>query len=295
MFRPIILILRPQQWVKNLFIFLPLFFDGKLLEVSYLLPAFATFLAYCFAASGIYCLNDILDTEADRKHPLKCKRPIASGAIRKSQGYLLMLCCFGTSFSIITLPLWNIDNPKGLAAVIGFYIIMNIAYCVKLKKIAIIDIFTIATGFVLRLLAGGLATSIKLSQWIVLMVFLLALFLAFAKRRDDVRIYEENGVLVRNTAKYYTLPFMDQVIMMTASIVMVCYILYTVSPDVTARFHNHYLYITSIFVLAALIRYLQITANAKSGSPTKILLKDRFIQVCIIAWTISFILIIYQY
>lgn len=187
-----------------------------------------------------------------------------------------MLCCFGTSFSIITLPLWNIDNPKGLAAVIGFYIIMNIAYCVKLKKIAIIDIFTIATGFVLRLLAGGLATSIKLSQWIVLMVFLLALFLAFAKRRDDVRIYEENGVLVRNTAKYYTLPFMDQVIMMTASIVMVCYILYTVSPDVTARFHNHYLYITSIFVLAALIRYLQITANAKGGSPTKILLKRPF-------------------
>ena len=145
MFRPIILILRPQQWVKNLFIFLPLFFDGKLLEVSYLLPAFATFLTYCFAASGIYCLNDILDAEADRKHPLKCKRPIASGAIRKSQGYLLMLCCFGTSFSIITLPLWNIDNPKGLAAVIGFYIIMNIFKKSLLLTMVFIIIFGVAS------------------------------------------------------------------------------------------------------------------------------------------------------
>lgn len=156
------------------------------------------------------------------------------------------------------------------------------------------DIFVIAIGFVLRIMAGSIATGIALSHWIVLMTFLLALFLAFAKRRDDVVMYQENGVLVRKNVNRYNLAFMNQAITLTSGITMVCYIMYTVSPDVIDRFGSHYVYLTSIFVLAGLIRYLQITiVDVKSGSPTKVLMKDHFIQACIVCWILFFFAIIY--
>jgi len=171
---------------------------------------------------------------------------------------------------------------------------MNIAYSLKLKQLAIVDVFIIATGFVLRVLAGGMATDIFLSHWIVLMTFLLTLFLAFAKRRDDVVTLEESGVAMRPSVNHYNLPFMNLAISILASITMVCYIMYTVSPVVVERFNSPYVYLTSLFVLAGIIRYLQITVvDVKSGSPTRVLLKDRFIQGCILCWIIAFVLIIY--
>ena len=295
MMKSVILLMRPQQWLKNFFIFLPLFFDKHLMDVEYLLPSICAFFAYSFAASGIYCFNDIYDVEADRKHPKKCKRPIASGAISKAQGYLLIFICFAIPFAIIGVSDWSIGNGAlPMAALIGFYIVMNFAYCMKLKQIAIVDIFVIAIGFVLRIMAGSIATGIALSHWIVLMTFLLALFLAFAKRRDDVVMYQENGVLVRKNVNRYNLAFMNQAITLTSGITMVCYIMYTVSPDVIDRFGSHYVYLTSIFVLAGLIRYLQITiVDIKSGSPTKVLMKDHFIQACIVCWILFFFAIIY--
>ena len=178
--------------------------------------------------------------------------------------------------------------------VVVSYILLNIAYCVRLKQIALVDVFVIATGFVLRVFAGGFATGIYLSHWIILMTFLLALFLAFAKRRDDVVIYEDTGVIARKNVNRYNLDFMNQAITIVASITMVCYILYTVSPEVIERFDSPYVYITSIFVLAGIIRYLQLTiVDVKSGSPTKILMKDLFIQLCIVGWVCVFITIIY--
>lgn len=178
--------------------------------------------------------------------------------------------------------------------IIIFYVLMNIAYCIKLKHIAIVDVFIISLGFVLRVLIGGFATGIYLSHWIVLMTFLLALFLAFAKRRDDVVLYEESGVKARKNVNRYNVAFMNHAIGIVAGITMICYIMYTVTPEVMARFESRYLYITSFFVLAGIIRYLQVTiVDLRSGSPTKVLLRDRFIQACIVGWVTTFFVIIY--
>ena len=253
------------------------------------------FLSYCFAASGIYCFNDIYDVDADRNHPTKCKRPVASGAISKYGAYVLMTLCFVVSFMILKVYDFEIGGGNlKLYGVIVFYILMNIAYCIKLKQIAIIDVFIIAVGFVLRIFAGGFAIGIYLSHWIVLMTFLLALFLAFAKRRDDVVMYEDCGVKMRKNVNRYNLAFMNQVIAVIACLTMMCYVMYTVSPEVIARFDSQYIYATSVFVLAGIIRYLQLTiVDVKSGSPTKVLMKDRFVQACIVGWILSFVLIIY--
>ena len=290
--KSIILLLRPHQWLKNLFIFLPLFFDKHLFDAEYIILCIIAFFAYSFSASAIYCFNDIWDVEADKLHPQKCKRPIASGKISKEMGYLIALFCILLSLGLVFLEL---KDKKGyLIYILIFYLIMNIAYCVKLKQIALVDVFIIAIGFVLRILAGSAVTSIELSQWIVLMTFLLALFLAFAKRRDDVVIYENTGIKARKNVNRYNLQFMNQAISIVASITMVCYIMYTVSNEVIARMGTPYLYVTSIFVLAGIIRYLQITiVDVKSGSPTKVLMKDHFIQCCIIGWMATFFLILY--
>lgn len=290
--KTIILLIRPQQWVKNFFIFLPLFFDRHITDVAYILPTLFAFFSYSFASSAIYCFNDIWDMEADKLHPKKCKRPIASGKVSKTTGYMIAIICIALSLTIAfagTGERWYL-----LIYILCFYLIMNIAYCVKLKHIALIDVFIIAVGFVLRVLVGGIVTGIYLSQWIVLMTFLLALFLAFAKRRDDVVIYEDTGVKARKNVNRYNLQFMNQAISIIASVTMVCYIMYTVSDEVVARMHTNYLYVTSIFVLAGIMRYLQLTiVDVKSGSPTKVLMHDRFIQLCIIGWIIAFFLILY--
>ena len=290
----ILYLLRPHQWLKNCFIFLPLFFDGKMVQVEYLIPSIVMFFAYSFAASGIYCFNDIYDAEVDKLHPKKCKRPIASGDVSKGMGYVLMSLCILVSLCVISFYSWGGGNQMALYGIIATYIIMNIAYCMKLKQLAIVDVFVIAIGFVLRVFAGGFATGIYLSHWIVLMTFLLALFLGFAKRRDDVVMYENTGMKARKNVSRYNLDFMNQTIAIVASITMVCYILYTVSPEVIARFQNPYVYMTVIFVLAGIIRYMQITiVDVKSGSPTKVLMKDRFVQSCIFGWILAFIIIIY--
>lgn len=290
MMKSFLLLLRPHQWLKNSFIFLPLFFAGQLLDWTYLYPTLVAFVAYSFAASAIYCFNDIWDMEADKLHPKKCKRPIASGRMSVRSGYLIMASCLLISFLLLS----KCERRSYLFAIVGFYLVMNIGYCVFLKRIALIDVFIIALGFVLRILVGGVVTGIPLSHWIVLMTFLLALFLAFAKRRDDVVIYEDTGVKARKNINRYNLPFMNQSISIIASITMVCYIMYTVSEEVISRIHSPYLYLTSAFVLLGLLRYLQLTVvDVKSGSPTQILMKDKFIQICILSWIAAFFVILY--
>ena len=284
----IIKLLRPQQWIKNLFVFLPLFFDRHLFDAGYLVPCILMFLAFSMAASGIYCFNDIHDAEADQNHHEKRNRPIASGKLSKATGYIVMLVCFILGAAIMCFI------NRAVFLVIGAYVVMNIAYTLLLKHIAIVDVFVIAVGFVLRVLAGGVATGIHLTHWIVLMTFLLALFLAFAKRRDDVTEFENSGVAMRKTANRYNLRFLNTATSIVGSITMVCYIMYTVSPEVVERFGSPYVYLTSIFVLAGIIRYLQImTVEVKSGDPTRVMLKDRFIQGCVIGWLLAFALIIY--
>lgn len=291
----VIQLLRPQQWLKNFFIFLPLFFDRHLFDADYITQAILIFFSYCLAASGIYCFNDICDIEVDKRHPEKCKRPIASGKLRKSQGYVITLVCFALSFFILFLSEWPVNSvTMVLVGVILFYILMNIVYCVKLKQIAIVDVFIISIGFVLRIMVGGISTRIHLSHWIVMMTFLLALFLAFSKRRDDVVMYENYGIKMRNNVNRYNLALLNQLIAMVACLTMMCYIMYTVSPEVIKRFNSSYLYVTSLFVFAGIVRYLQLTiVDVKSGSPTKVLMKDRFVQFCLLCWIITFTILLY--
>lgn len=291
MFKNIIRLIRPEHWVKNGFVLLPLFFDGRFLELTSLQSAIVAFGAFCMAASAIYCLNDIIDIKSDRRHPVKCKRPIAAGYVPVMVAWILAISLSSASLLLcLLIP----KNQETLMCVIGSYLILNVAYSLRLKQVSIVDVFCLSLGFVLRVIAGGVATGTYLSHWIILMTFLLALFLAFAKRRDDVVIYEATGEKMRKNVTQYNAHFINQVIGLIAGITMVAYVMYTVSPDVTRRLGTDYLYVTSVFVLAGLIRYLQIAiVDQRSGSPTKILLKDRFIQLCIVGWVMCFVTIIY--
>lgn len=284
-------IIRPQQWVKNLFVFLPMFFGGSLTDANAMANSLIAFLSFCCVASSVYCYNDIIDVDADRRHSVKCHRPIASGDVTVFQAYVLMalMLCLGIAF------LFCLGDAivHASMAILGYYV-LNVAYCAKLKQYAIIDVCIIAAGFVLRILSGGFATGIVVSHWLILMTFLLTLFLSLAKRRDDVIRMINTGEPPRKNTIRYNLTFINQAITITASVTLVCYIMYTVSPEVIARFRSKYLYLTSIFVILGLLRYLQIAVvDEKSGDPTKAILHDRFMQLIIIAWGLAFLFIIY--
>ena len=239
-------LIRPHQWLKNVFVMIPMFFGGSLLDPSDIRASVVTFFAFSFIASSVYCFNDIIDVEADRRHPVKCKRPIASGAISVRSAWALMALMFLLSVGTVCL-LDTYTHVINVGLVILIYYILNILYCSKLKQYAIVDVCIIAFGFVLRVLAGGFATDIALSKWLVLMTFLLTLFLSFAKRRDDVLRMNETGEPPRKNTIRYNLTFINQAITITASVTLVCYIMYTVSPEVVNRFHSDLLYLTSVF------------------------------------------------
>lgn len=293
--RHIIKLLRPHQWLKNVFVFTPLFFGRHAAQWCYVWPCVLAFLAFCMAASGVYCFNDICDAEADRQHPVKRMRPVACGAVSKRTAYATMLTAWAAAFLVVAVGCFYGDGSRcGLAGTLLLYIVCNLAYCVKLKQIAILDVFIIAVGFVLRIVAGGLATGIILSHWIVITTFLLALFLALAKRRDDVAIYVTSGVKARKSVESYNMDFLNQSFGILGSLTIMCYILYTVSGDVVERMGSHCVYVTSVFVLAGILRYMQISfVDQKSGSPTKVLLHDHFIQACIVGWIAVFSVILY--
>lgn len=286
-----LLLIRPQQWIKNGFVLIPMFFGGRLLNADDAIASVVTFFAFSFAASAIYCFNDIVDVDADRRHPVKCHRPIASGAVSVPTAYALMaVLALLSALLLFFLP----QRAGETAGIVAFYFLLNMAYCIWLKRHAIIDVCTVAFGFVLRILAGGMVCNVAVSNWLVLMTFLLALFLSFAKRRDDVLRMNETGEPPRRNTIRYNITFVNQAITITGTVTLVCYIMYTVSPEVVSRFHAPYLYLTSIFVLVGLLRYMQLTVvDEVSGDPTKILLRDRFTQAIVVAWIMAFLLIIY--
>lgn len=289
MISPYLLLVRPQQWIKNLLVFLPAFFSGNIVSGNYVLLSVCAFLAFCLAASAIYCLNDIRDAAADRAHPVKRRRPIASGAVKPATASVLM-CALAVAAIGICLA---VKSEAG-AAVIAVYLLLNVAYCLWLKRIAIVDVFVVSLGFVLRVLLGGVMCAIWVSPWIMSMTFLLALFLAFAKRRDDVLLHEDMGIVTRKNITGYNRDFLNQTQGLIAAITMMCYIIYTLTPAVEARFQSSYVYVTSIFVLAGILRYLQLAlVLGRTGSPTAVALHDRFIQWCVVLWIVFFIAIIY--
>ncbi|MCO6498519.1 MAG: decaprenyl-phosphate phosphoribosyltransferase [Chitinophagaceae bacterium] len=281
-------LLRPKDWIKNTFLFLPLFFSGELFILESVYHVLEGFFCFSFVASSVYILNDYRDVEDDRKHPEKKFRPIASGKVHKGValviGILLLMAGMGGAYFI----------SKNFLAILLLYWILNLAYSLGLKKIAILDIFIIAVGFVLRVKAGAIIIGVPLSEWLVIMVFLLALFLGLGKRRDDVLLKLRSGAEMRQSIRGYNLDFINISSALVSAVMIVAYFMYTMSPEVIDRLGTHRLYYTCIFVLAGLFRYLQlIYIKEKSESPVKILYRDRFIQATIVLWIISFYLILY--
>ncbi|MBQ3804999.1 MAG: UbiA prenyltransferase family protein [Prevotella sp.] len=289
----LIKLMRPSHWVKNVFIFMPVFFGHEMLNTQLLANSALMFLSFCFIASAVYCLNDMIDLEADRRHPVKCKRPIASGAVSTGLATMLMLALTALSFAVLLL-LPEREFIIGGCCTILAYLLMELAYCTILKRYAIIDICILSMGFVLRIIAGGAVTGIIISHWLIMMTFLLTLFLGIAKRRDDVLRMNATGIAPRHNTGRYNLTFVNNALNITGAVTMVCYIMYTVSPEVTENFGTRYLYLTSIFVLVGLLRYIQLAVvDERTGDPTKVLLRDRFTQFVIAGWVLAFLIIIY--
>ncbi len=285
----IIKLMRIHQYIKNLFIFFPIFFAMKITDTDLLYNAFIAFIAFSLTASAIYSLNDYHDIKEDKQHPEKKKRPLASGSINKSQAIIIMLVLFISGFALMSLISFK------AVGILAIYVIMNIAYSFYLKHISIVDVNIIAIGFVLRLFTGSVVTDIHLSKWIIIMTFLLALFLALAKRRDDVLIFMKTGKMMRKVIDGYNLQFLDSAMAIMASVVIVAYTLYTTSPEVEARFDSEYLYLTTFFVILGVMRYLKIAfINKDSGSPTKIVSTDRFMQLILVGWIVAFTWMLYQ-
>ena len=249
----LIYLIRPHHYIKNIFILLPLFFSGQFTNTDQLLNGLIAFAAFSLSASAIYIFNDYKDINYDRKHPKKRNRPLASGLIKKDTAIFLMI-----TLLIIGFLLMGSVNKDSLI-VLTIYVLLNILYSLKLKRIALLDITIIAIGFVLRLFAGSFSYNVTLEISIVIMTFLLALFLALAKRRDDVLIFNKSGTKTRKSMDGYNLQLIDGNILVMSAIIIVAYLQYTTTFEIIEKFDNENLYLTSLFVIFGIMRYLQIT------------------------------------
>ena len=246
------------------------------------------FCSLCLIASAVYVLNDVRDRETDRVHPVKRERPLAAGSVTVPAALLLALFLAMGGLAVA----WGMG--KQVLALVGIYFVLSVGYSMGLKHVPILDIFIVSLGYVIRIFVGGVVDDIPISVWIVIMTFLLALFIALGKRRDDVLIFNDSGVKTRKAVHGYTLPFIDSAMMVMAAVNVVSYIMYTVSPVVTGKFHTDKLYVTALFVLLGILRYLQlIHVENQGGAPTRILYKDHFIQLTLASWIVAFIVIIY--
>ncbi|MFT6207752.1 MAG: decaprenyl-phosphate phosphoribosyltransferase [Cognaticolwellia sp.] len=288
MLKDLLVLARPHQYSKNLFVFIPAFFAFQFTNIELMTQALSAFIGFSLLASAVYVFNDWIDRHEDAQHPEKKSRPIAAGRIKASTAFsfLATLLCFGSIASYFV--------SLEVLLLVFMYLLLNLAYTLKLKHIAIIDIVVIATGFVLRLLVGAEATQVDLSHWIIVMTFLLALFLSLAKRRDDVLIYLKTDQKMRKVIDGYNLKFLDAAMVMTSTIVIIAYVLWSISPEVANRLNTQSIYLTAVFVVLGVLRYMQITfVEEQSGNPSKVLLRDRFIQLTLAGWLSVFVWLIY--
>jgi decaprenyl-phosphate phosphoribosyltransferase len=285
----IIKLLRPKDWAKNLFLFIPAFFARKFFNLENIEFLAGGFFAFSFLASSIYIINDYRDIEDDRKHPKKSKRPLASGKVSKTTGLLVAVLLFVAGGALG----YFVDASGKFLFLLAIYYALNLGYSFGLKNISIVDIMIVAAGFVLRVKGGAVILRIDTTEWLIIMTFLLALFMAIGKRRDDVMLKLSTGTDMRKAIKGYTLDYLNIVLGLVCAIIIVAYINYTVSGALYKEF-GHRLYYTSLFVIAGVLRYLQIIfVLNNSGSPTDILYKDRFIQLTLLLWIASFFAILY--
>jgi decaprenyl-phosphate phosphoribosyltransferase len=280
-------LLRPHQYIKNVFVLAPIFFSGLATDIHLLVQSLYAFIFFSLTASSIYIFNDIMDVEEDKAHPNKKNRPIARGSVPISTAWIASIVLMAMSL------LGSLYVSVNLTYILVAYILLNFFYSIGFKHISILDISMISTGFVLRLFSGSVVIKTLPSMWIILMTFLLALFLAFAKRRDDV-LLSSGGLQVRKNVDGYSLEFVNSGMVIMASVVIVAYIFYTISESVEIRLGTNYLYLTVFFVIIGVLRYLQITfVENNSGSPTRIILSDKFLQLSLVLWALSLGFIIY--
>jgi len=282
--------MRPRQWIpKNIFIFAALIFDRQLSLHNFepFLRTFAGFCLFCAISSSVYIINDIVDVEADRKHPQKCKRPIAAGILPVRIALIAVVIML-----LVIFPLSYLLSPS-FTVVALLYLLVNLAYSNWLKHIPLVDVLILAMGFVLRVGAGvTLITVERFSPWLYICMTMLALFMGFGKRRAELSLLAGDANSHRKVLEGYTIPFLDQLIMIVSSTTVISYILYTISaPSMPA---NHSMMLTIPFVVYAIFRYLYLVqVRGKGGAPEDLVLTDRPFQISLVLWALSVFVIFY--
>ena len=278
-------LIRPHQWVKNLFVAAPLVFTPEAVNQHNMLLALLGFVLFSFTASAVYIMNDYKDREADRNHPKKKGRPLAAGTIHA--GFAALACMalaagsFVVSFAFLS-PAWS-------WLLLGYFG-LNLGYSFGLKHVPLLDVLIVAAGFVLRIIGGSLLIEVEPTALILLATFFLALFIAFAKRRDDL----EKGVEGRKSLDGYNKPFIDAAMLVLATCGVLTYTLWTLDMSVMLRLGTDYLYATVPFVVLGFMRYLQLCfVEERGGNPTKVALTDKVMPVILILWFITFISLVY--
>ncbi len=287
--KSLIRLLRPSQWLKNSFVFTPLVFSKHLFDRSFYLDAIVAFIAFSFASSFIYIVNDLLDKEADKLHPEKKNRPIASGEISATQAlFMAAIMCMGAVVFSVLLPV-------EFLFIILLYVAIQFAYSFGLKHVVLLDLFIIATGFMLRMFGGALAIQVMISHWIVITTLFLSLFLAASKRRAElVMITKQQLQSRREVLREYSVPFLDSLLIITSTGMAISYSLYTMAERTIEVFNSEYLIFTTIFVLFGIFRYLfLVMVRDKGENPTTLLITDAPTSINLLLWMATCVAIIY--
>ena len=284
----ILLSMRPEQWIKNFFVFTALLFSKNLLNPSKDIEAIIGFIIFCMITGCAYMINDFVDLEKDKLHPVKSRRPLASGKLKKDTAVkiIVLICLASLFFAFYMNILFGI--------VVLAYFLLNIGYSIYLKNIVIIDVVSIAAGFVFRVLGGAVIISVVASQWLILCTILLSLFLGFSKRRHELILLEDNATSHRKVLEHYSPYFLDQMIAVVTASTLICYALYTMSRDTVEKLGTSKLIYTIPFVLYGIFRYLYLVhQKEEGGSPTEIMFTDKPMIINICLWVISSVVFIY--
>jgi 4-hydroxybenzoate polyprenyltransferase len=279
--------MRPRQWTKNGFVFFALIFDKQLFKPAAFTITLEGFFLFCLISSAVYLLNDIADMEADRQHPIKKKRPIASGKLPISMAWGAAVVLV-----LITLPAAYLLAPA-LALILTLYLVTNILYSRWLKHVPVLDVMIISSGFVLRVAAGvTLITVERFSPWLYVVTTLFSLYIGLGKRRAEMTLLEEGAGSHRKVLEGYTLPLLDQYITIVSGTTIVTYSLYTfTAPNLPA---NHSMMLTIPFVVYGIFRYLQlIQTGSAAGAPDEVALKDRPLQITVLLWGLAILAVFY--
>ena len=279
--------LRPQQWIKNFFIFAPLIFSRNIFNRPLLLTTIAAFAAFCLISSAHYIFNDLRDIEDDRRHPVKSRRPLASGRLKKGPAIAAMIVIGAAGLALAAA----INLPFLIMAVV--YLVLEAAYSMWLKHVVILDVFVVAAGFLIRVVAGGLAIKVEISSWLLICTILLALFLAMGKRRYELVLLDKEAANHRPILREYNTYLLDQMISVVTASTLVAYCLYTISAETVAKFGTRNLVFTVPFVLYGIFRYLYlIHQKAEGGTPEALIIRDKPLLVDIFLWIAAAVLIL---